>query len=535
MDIPFYSGRYSILDLTAAALLEAKGPNPFWMKGEVGGEYSILGGMVSGNCNFEFELGDKCDLKKEELTPLEVIADFTPKKDAKTSVYETPRLTLNVPADKTFSFKDEHGEMLYFRVKLQKLSVLHGGIEIEGKTAWNHDKTVAVFTPHAVLPGMTTLKAKADIRYEQYKGGTWHELSDKSEIRAVEFKTGEAPDHIVQENVKYSYPVYMGYNYYRGESDGYIKLKQERTDDIFDKKEGWKYEGRLKKANGSGTPLSFDFHYASGTIDLALPDKMEAGAIYTLELLRVPTSDAQALDAGVVSQTRQKIMETDTVNIHSKKSVSGREEAKEQILYTMVFRNSLYKSFKSKFEGLQKSNGKIWRVRPFVESLTVNALGERFDTSEVPLYGRNKGLVKVRFLYEETEWYNRYVKPISNLLSEDIRNKEGLIYRPRDEDAYVFQYNGTRGLNGFEAETGNALENEVLSGMKNYIAVYSDEYLTKLEAAIIRYGDKQNYGESIPYFPKTLTNGQYPVLIEYYLPGKKEARSSFKYNIVLTK
>jgi hypothetical protein len=33
VDLPFYSGRYAIFELDVAALMRAKAPNPFWMKG----------------------------------------------------------------------------------------------------------------------------------------------------------------------------------------------------------------------------------------------------------------------------------------------------------------------------------------------------------------------------------------------------------------------------------------------------------------------------------------------------------------------
>ena len=48
-----------ILRIGAGALLEAKLPNPFWMRGNVNGYYSLLGGRVKGQCNFDFELGEE--------------------------------------------------------------------------------------------------------------------------------------------------------------------------------------------------------------------------------------------------------------------------------------------------------------------------------------------------------------------------------------------------------------------------------------------------------------------------------------------
>ncbi len=55
-------GSFEILGLSAAALLEAGGPNPIWVSGTVGGRYSILGGLVSGHCSFSFTKGTVCRL-----------------------------------------------------------------------------------------------------------------------------------------------------------------------------------------------------------------------------------------------------------------------------------------------------------------------------------------------------------------------------------------------------------------------------------------------------------------------------------------
>jgi hypothetical protein len=55
-----YRGNYEILGVSAAALLEAGGPNPIWVKGTIAGNYNILGGLVSGHCSFQFSKGTEC-------------------------------------------------------------------------------------------------------------------------------------------------------------------------------------------------------------------------------------------------------------------------------------------------------------------------------------------------------------------------------------------------------------------------------------------------------------------------------------------
>lgn len=54
--------KLSILDISVATILEAQLPNPLYMAGEVGGRYRVLGGLVKGDCNFKFDIGDSCDV-----------------------------------------------------------------------------------------------------------------------------------------------------------------------------------------------------------------------------------------------------------------------------------------------------------------------------------------------------------------------------------------------------------------------------------------------------------------------------------------
>lgn len=55
-----YKGNFEILGVSAAALLEAGGPNPLWVKGTIKGNYNILGGLVKGHCTFQFSKGTEC-------------------------------------------------------------------------------------------------------------------------------------------------------------------------------------------------------------------------------------------------------------------------------------------------------------------------------------------------------------------------------------------------------------------------------------------------------------------------------------------
>lgn len=55
----------TILSLSAAAILQARLPNPTWVGGSVGCDYDILGGVVSGHVDCAFQLGNQCNIVQQ--------------------------------------------------------------------------------------------------------------------------------------------------------------------------------------------------------------------------------------------------------------------------------------------------------------------------------------------------------------------------------------------------------------------------------------------------------------------------------------
>ncbi|CAN5819159.1 hypothetical protein BH11BAC7_BH11BAC7_12330 [soil metagenome] len=53
---------FTIVSLAAAAVLQARVPNPTWVGGAMGCDYDVLGGLVSGHCDFSFEVGNQCNI-----------------------------------------------------------------------------------------------------------------------------------------------------------------------------------------------------------------------------------------------------------------------------------------------------------------------------------------------------------------------------------------------------------------------------------------------------------------------------------------
>jgi hypothetical protein len=53
---------FTLVTLSAAAILQARVPNPNWVGGAMGCDYDVLGGIVSGHCDFAFQAGSQCNI-----------------------------------------------------------------------------------------------------------------------------------------------------------------------------------------------------------------------------------------------------------------------------------------------------------------------------------------------------------------------------------------------------------------------------------------------------------------------------------------
>jgi TANFOR domain-containing protein len=79
VDLFIFSGKIEIFDAGVAATVSAGLPNPTWVKGTVGGYYSILDGAIDGRFNFGFSMGEECvNSNADPFAGLELISQVSP-------------------------------------------------------------------------------------------------------------------------------------------------------------------------------------------------------------------------------------------------------------------------------------------------------------------------------------------------------------------------------------------------------------------------------------------------------------------------
>lgn len=417
----FKKKNIEILKLSAAVVMQTKLPNPFWMKGTVGGRYSVLGGLVKGSCKFSIEIGDECQIENASvLEGLNVIADITPQSGKRDeSVFVSPQAVFNLEIGKHFRMTDFDEEEKTFRIILDHFHLKNQDKVYTANLSWNDDNTVAVFDNMEVLAPNTEFVAQVQVSFEEFENGKWSKVlingKAVTEVSESNFTTGPAPDYIPHQNIAYSYPQINQFNFYPNEyPDSYIKLKKGQAY-LFENNENWHQEIRLITSSGDTSKTTCT--YINNEIGYKIPNNLKLNSVYEVQVVSVPHKKSASLDGNITSLERDVEIagvKTDT-KITTKKATGSLEALQESLIFNSTFRTSNYKSFTAKLEAMNISEG--WRL-PDSRGQSLHILGnnisanEFFDQSELYGINNNPALVHIEANLADNNYYNNYVHPL---------------------------------------------------------------------------------------------------------------------------
>ncbi|WP_461643838.1 hypothetical protein [Labilibaculum euxinus] len=526
--------RIHILHIGAAALLQAQLPNPLWMKGIVGGKYSVLGGLVKGHCDFEVEIGNKCELVGGSvLDELEVISDVTPQNGrAEVDVFTAFQTVFNLEIEKPFEMVDLDEIEKTFRVKLDEMSLTADGKSIEGEIEWNENKDVAIFNSLDILPPESKIDYKVKVSFEEKIGGVWKKMKGQTQEEKGSFTTGVAPDYIPARNIAYSYPVSNQFNFFKDEYKlGYIKLRKGQPY-LFKPDDKWDQKMRMTRKDGSA--LLGDISYADRTVNFEIPKGLITNSVYKQELVNIPKFSAGKMDANVV--IKKSGNEDATVNNKKAKEGSSITTVEEKQVYENFFRSSSYNTFKEKYKKIQFGRSWEWPVYTGVYQANV-----MFNSPEV--FGKNelkggddyKPLIQLE-AQQNNPWFKNGLNPL--MYGEyPLAGKYTLDWRKPDVlgTPPVFAV-------GISQDITNPLITET-----NYTGedpqVRTQYFNLNYNIAAVAYGDFKDFRDKVAkvsltpqkenlsnllnkHFPFQ-TGGKYEVIIRYVLPGiNKETYSN---------
>ncbi|HUW06159.1 MAG TPA: hypothetical protein VMW01_07845 [Williamwhitmania sp.] len=417
--------KFQILSIGAAVAFTAQLPNPVYLKGVVGGQYSVLGGMVKGNCHFEVTVGEKCEIVGgSAVADIEVISEITPGTGTdEVNVFTLPQVAFNMPVNKNFQLMDIDDKMKNFRIALDYFRVTNNGQPIQCRENWNDQNDVLALEPFNVLPGKKELKLEAKVHFEVQENGNWKNYLDsagavETEGKEAIIKTGEAPDYLPESNVAYEYPTANMLNFYKSEyPQGYVILKQGMPE-LFKPEAGWKKKARFTSTGGE---LESDITYseADKKVYFNLP-QLTNQTVYTMDIIKIP-ANAQNVKADTnlvkVAEVRDN---GDTLTTNT---LEGNiNKASEKKLYSLDFRTSLYNTFADKAKTFVNPSGIRHWVYSTVHSFTFSYNSpEPFDKFENDNVGVSAVLLNTEWYHEvlDTVCYGHY--PIKPELTVDWR------------------------------------------------------------------------------------------------------------------
>lgn len=382
--------KFNILSIGGAAVFAAQLPNPVYLKGIVGGRYSVLGGMVKGNCRFELTVGEKCEIMgASAVENIAVISEITPTTGTtEANVFTLPQVAFNMPVNKVFQLMDIDDKVKNFRIALDYFRVTDNGQPIKCRENWNDQSDVLALEPFNILPGKKELKVEAKVHFEVQENGQWKNYLDsvggvETESKLVVIKTGEAPDYLPASNVAVEYPANRMLNFYREEyPEGYVVLKQGMPY-LFQPEAGWKKRVRFTSLTGE---VESDIAYseAEKRVFFKVP-RLDNQTVYTMDIVKVPLNAQSVKADSNLVKVAQVQAGGDTLTTNT---LEGNiSKASEKKLYSLDFRTSMYNTFAKKAEAMvNPSRSRHWvysTVHNFTFSYSSSEPFDKYDAQHV--------------------------------------------------------------------------------------------------------------------------------------------------------
>lgn len=382
VDIPFICERcrIPIIELGAAVALSAQLPNPEYFSGRVGLQYNVLGGLVSGRCNFQVEVGEKCETGAGPLEGITFIGDMKPGKpggwDVKqrnVDVFVKPTVSFNIKMEE-FPLQRDDGRMCCYRPILAETKVFdRNGTAValrSGESVWSNDRTVLTIKPNEALRANTDYRFSVKIAAEEQCEGSpgWRPLAGQNNSGIIEsgerfFRTGDVRT-LPDEQVLYAYPLKRQRYYLQGErpagNSNFLRVDQWQQDLLSGS--NYKYEINVRKIDGTllGTQPA-GMNRQSRAITFRLPD-LAGEQVYIAQLVRSRTGKQPASPlAGLV---RYKPLHVDlasntsgsTAQINQRVLIGEIVEPGQEFIYALYFRTSRYHTMTQKLAGLNFGN-----------------------------------------------------------------------------------------------------------------------------------------------------------------------------------
>jgi len=540
--------KFDIIDIRTAAAIRVEGPNPTFMWGAVGGSYRILGGLIKGKCKFEMTVGEKCDIQTnpKELSDMEIIADLSPMNDAsKVDVFTLPQAVFNMPVDKVLKISEDKGLTKVFKINLKEYSLSKDGTILEGQIEWDGEHTTLAFTPDMMFYPDSKYKIVTKVSFDEKIDGVWQEYKDESgkvyvETKEAEFTTGELPEQIPENYISYTYPIDKQVHFYKDEySSAYVTFKSDLTP-FFVPVEGWTKKVKWSAVNGASFYSDLSYNPSNKSVEISGSEKLNLATVYRLDLVNTPIDDDVVVNRNVSESTNTEIAEGEnTANITTREATGTISNVEEKAFYGLDFRTSKYNKFLDKVNKTELNVRFLHNICPAVDFLGATFYSdEMFDEYEIYGKGNVEVLIKREAVLETADWYQANIYPLMYkgypLHSKaQIRNRNpSILGIPPTKSIDFWQLNDHYLLNETDISLGQVrLKDDKTHFVYTLPQIWARDYydIRNGLANLVANGfspDSRMNSILLKYPWPQVSAGNYPIKLEYVLPGRKIVTST---------
>ena len=415
----FVNMRVPIISAGAAVLMQAKLPNPVWLRGYVGGEMNVLGGLIKGKFNFKVTIGEQCDFggATGAFEGMKLIADVSPKNNSNdVDVFAVPQATFSMKVNEPFEIPEDNGKSTY-KVVLEKFNVLDDkNQQVKGRLEWSHLKDRANFIPEDILPPQKKFKVQVEVSFQKQEGGIFRPITQNGqvakELEERTFTTGTAPNYIPLQNIEYAYPVVSQKFFLKDEFEqGYVKLKQGQ-DYLF---EGNQWENGVKIIDNQthkAQEVAFVYNNDANEITFAMP-KIQTKSAYKVSFFsKLVKTNAKDEKREVTENVKRTQEEGNDYEVLQKQAQSLSKDGEiERLAYD--FSTSKYKTFNEKIKAIKVSYYNFIIHYSDVISLANNLQkSEPFEVVDLVgnEYSKKKPLIAVEATLQNA-YFKQYINP----------------------------------------------------------------------------------------------------------------------------
>ncbi|WP_411029854.1 hypothetical protein [Spongiimicrobium sp. 3-5] len=531
----FIKKKIPIIKGGAAVLLQAKAPNPIWMRGYAGGHFNLLGGLIKGRFRFKITIGKECEFENASpLGGLKIITDLSPDNGVKdVDVFTIPQATFSMKVNVPITIPEDDGDKTY-KIVLQKFRVMHKGREIPGALKWSNFKDRANFISTDILPPGEELKVEVEVSFMEQINGVFRPImvngTPAKEFEERSFITGGAPQVIPLHNITYAYPVLEQKYFFEDEYDkGYVQLTRGQ-DYLFDDEQWESFLVFSKEGETEDMELNFNYDKANNIISYNLPNVSQS-AKYHLAIASSSKTNTSVSTGGEYRYRDANIGDgsgENSASIHTNEAESLSQDG-QIIRLAYNFGTSEYKSFKRKVNSMDiqdHSWGKIYSDVIYLTNKVKNH--EPFDIPELlgTPHTADEPLVSVEATLEDRYFkddinpslYARY--PLANTYRFKNRDDKVLGAPPKYALPILSKYltsleyevneNWVKTTLPFRYNLGLAYKHDWVDMQSQLVNDYVDGHIPS-NSSVLRMLDKEY---------RFMRYGYYNIKLTYMLPGE---------------